>query len=50
MNLKHAVWYTLKEALAYRPPLLKGMIPYHLVYKVRKASLSQGITRSVWLT
>lgn len=20
MNLKHAVWYTLKEALAYRAP------------------------------
>lgn len=49
MNLKHAVWHTFKEALAYRPPLLKGTIG-HLVYKVRKASLSQGVTRSVWLT
>lgn len=38
MNLKHAVWHTFKEALAYRPPLLKGTIPHHLVYKVRKAS------------
>lgn len=46
MNLKHAVWHTLKEALAYWPPRLKGTIPYHLVYKVRKASLSQGVTRS----
>lgn len=49
MNLKHAVWYTLKEVLGYRPLLLKGTIPYHLVYKVRKASLSQGVTRSVCL-